>query len=366
LPRTDAGAATPRRDADDTRARDAACRQRWPVRLARLVVAVASLLACPWAIPEADAARGADARGAAVGGQHRRGAAAAAVRPGPARAAPPAVRQRQAGSSRRIVATAARKPAAAARPDPANNAGAPVSPAVSRALDRAARATGADPALLLAMAWKESRFDPAARNPLSSARGLMQFTRATWLEAVRDFGPRHGLAGHAALLSTDPRDGAISARDPRHLARILKLRDDPRLSAVMAAERIAGERGGLERALGRAAAPADLYLVHLLGPAGARRFLAELRRAPSRPALEAVGQDSVGANQGVFVARGDGSGGRALSLAEVYAAVEGSVAEQRTARAGLLSEPAVASAAGATARRDARSGARPMEVAEAR
>ena len=63
----------------------------------------------------------------------------------------------------------------------------------------------------------------------------MQFTDATWLEAVRDFGPRHGLARHAAPLSTDRRDGTISARDPRHLARILKLRDDPRLSAVMAA-----------------------------------------------------------------------------------------------------------------------------------
>jgi hypothetical protein len=227
-----------------------------------------------------------------------------------------------------------------------------------RALSGAARATGADPALLLAMAWKESRFDPAARNPFSSARGLMQFTDATWLEVVRDFGPRHGLARHAAHLATDPRTGTISARDPRRLAQVLKLRDDPRLSALMAAERIAHEREGLERALGRAAAPADLYAVHLLGPAGARRFLAELRRAPSRPALEAVGQDSVGANRGVFVARGTG---RPLSLAEVHAAFGSVVEEQRTARAGLLGGLTAPSAA-RTSRRDAHW----VELAEAR
>ena len=211
------------------------------------------------------------------------------------------------------------------------------------------------------MAWKESRFDPAARNPLSSARGLMQFTEATWLEAVRDFGPRRGLARHAAALSTDHRDGTISTRDPRHLARLLKLRGDPRLSALMAAERVSGERAALERALGRAAAPADLYAVHLLGPAGARRFLAELRRAPERPAVEAVGRDSVAANRGVFLARGTG---RPFSLAEVHAAIASTVEEQRTARAGLLAR--LTAPAADRADRLGAPGAHWVELAEAR
>jgi soluble lytic murein transglycosylase-like protein len=69
------------------------------------------------------------------------------------------------------------------------------------ALQRAEAATGANPALLLAIARRESGFDPAARNHRSSARGLMQFTSATWLEVVRDFGQRHGLAQHAVALS---------------------------------------------------------------------------------------------------------------------------------------------------------------------
>ncbi len=125
----------------------------------------------------------------------------------------------------------------------------------------------------------------------------------------------------------------------------------------MAAERINREQAGLERILGRTAAPADLYVVHLLGPAGARRFLAELRRAPASPAATAVGQDSVNVNQGVFVAHGSG---RPLSLAEVYAAIGRLVEEQRTAHAGPLADIVVFSTTD-TSRR----GASWVEVAEA-
>jgi hypothetical protein len=98
--------------------------------------------------------------------------------------------------------------------------------------------------------------------------------------------------------------------------------------------------------------------VHLLGPAGARRFLSELRRAPSRPALEAVERDSVGANRGVFMARGTG---RPLSLAEVHAGFGSVVEEQRAARAGLPEGPTAPSAA-----RTGHGGAHWVELAEAR
>jgi hypothetical protein len=106
--------------------------------------------------------------------------------------------------------------------------------------------------------------------------------------------------------------------------------------------------------------------VHLLGPAGARRFLAELRRATSRPALEAVERDDVEANRGVFLARGasGGGGGRPLSVAEVHAAFESAVEEQRTSRAGLLAR-LTAPAADRADRRGA-PGADWVEVAEAR
>jgi hypothetical protein len=179
--------------------------------------------------------------------------------------------------------------------------------------------TGIDPALLLAIARRESGFDPAARN--------MQFTTATWLEVVRDFGQRHGLARQAAALSAAPR-GSVP-RDPRLVAEVLRLRDDPRLAAALTAERLESGRGALEQALGRPATPADLYLVHLLGPAGARRFLAELTRTPGRSATEVMGA-AASANRALFI-----QGGRALSLAEVHREVASSLTSDAAAIADI-------------------------------
>ena len=190
--------------------------------------------------------------------------------------------------------------------------------AVLSALQRAEAATGADPTLLLAIARRESGFDPAARNHRSSARGLMQFTSATWLEVVRDFGHRHGLGQEAVALSTAPR-GRVPP-NARLVAAVLRLRDDPQLAAMMTAERLATWRRPLEQALGRQVTPTDLYFVHLLGPAGAQRFLFELARAPGQRAMSVVG-GAAGANRGLFV-----RDGRALSLAEVHRDVAGSLA----------------------------------------
>jgi hypothetical protein len=150
---------------------------------------------------------------------------------------------------------------------------------VRLALEQAAYATGMDAGMLQRIAERESRLDPTARSRSSSATGLMQFTRDTWLEVVRDFGPRHGLTSEAAALRTD-REGQIEARDPGTMRRILLLRENARYSAVLAAERLRAARPGLERTLGREAAPSDLYLVHLLGHTGARRFP---RRAAGHP-----------------------------------------------------------------------------------
>jgi hypothetical protein len=161
----------------------------------------------------------------------------------------------------------------------------------------------------------------------------MQFTEATWLEAVRDHGPQHGLSYEAAVLTTNPASGSISTRQPRVRSRILELRDNPRYAAALAAERINRSRVVLVRALGRPVGPADLYLVHLLGPAGAQRFLTALDRTPTKPAAEFVAADSMALNREVFVERG---GGRPLSLAEVHAWVARSIAGQREMHAPLF------------------------------
>ncbi|WP_408735182.1 transglycosylase SLT domain-containing protein [Muricoccus aerilatus] len=200
--------------------------------------------------------------------------------------------------------------------------------AVVAALSGAEQVTGVGSSVLHAIAARESQFNPTAKNPLSSARGLMQFTRSTWLEVVRDFGERHGLGGYAAALRTD-RAGNITTRDPRVLTRILQMRDDPQLAAVMASERIGQQRAILERELGRPVKPADLYLVHMLGPQGARRFLAELRRNPAASSTTVVGA-AARPNPGVFERHG-----RSLPLSQVYQ----EVAELMQPRATLDGRP---------------------------
>ena len=207
-----------------------------------------------------------------------------------------------------------------------------VSPNVLLALQGAAGARQDDRVLLFALAWRESRCDPDARNPASTARGLMQFTRATWLEAVRDHGAAHGLATHAAALIADPETGDITARDRRLLAELLVLRDDPRLSAALAMARLECERASLARDLRRPVTHADLYMVHFLGTEGARGFLRELARAPSKRASDAVRPEAVAANRNVFIA----DGGRHMSLREVYGAVRSTLGSQRTVYARLL------------------------------
>ena len=209
-------------------------------------------------------------------------------------------------------------------------------------VQHAAARTGADPALLVAMAWRESRLDPQARSAQSSARGLMQFTESTWLETVRDHGARHGLAREAAALTIDRRTGVIGMSDGHALQRLLALRYDPDLAAALAGARLVAAREKLEQAIGREAGVVDLYAVHLLGVSGGRRFLARLNLDPGASAAEAVGREAAERNRGVFFA----PGGRALSMREVHAAmVESTAAGRRLlASAGSVGRFAVADA----------------------
>jgi hypothetical protein len=239
-----------------------------------------------------------------------------------ARQARPADRPAEASRSRaraqptaRASTRPARRPAArATRQEPVLPR---LDPAVLGAVRTASGGREPDGVLLLALAWRESRFDPRADNPASSARGLMQFTRDTWLETIRD----HGGA-----------TGAVSVADPRRLAEILALRDDPRLSAVLAMARIERARARLAAMLGRPVGNVDLYLVHFLGQAGAERFLRQLARTPSHRATPHVGPEVVAANRSVFVTRQ----GRHRSLEEVHAGIRTSLEAQRHAYAAML------------------------------
>ena len=169
----------------------------------------------------------------------------------------------------------------------------------------AATRTGVDFDYLLAQARLESGLNPNAAATTSSARGLYQFTRGTWLDTVRKHGAEHGL-GWAA-------DALKAGADPATRAAILDLRRDPEASASMAAAFASDNAAYLQARIGREPNATDLYMAHFLGPHGAARFLNAKDADPGAVAAAAAPAAAV-ANVAVFTARG----GRARTLAEVY------------------------------------------------
>lgn len=199
-----------------------------------------------------------------------------------------------------------------------------VSPEVANALQLAAEESGIDQHLLSAIAWRESRFDPNAQSRLSSAGGLLQFTNSTWLQLVRDFGARHGAGNYSAEIRKD-QSGALDAPDKDARAAILQLRSDPVLSTRLAADGISQQRIRLGDQLGRSATPADLYLLHVLGPTGAHRFLTAVAQRPSASSLDVAGF-RVLRNAGLLA-----QDGRPLTVRNTYLAVGTMLANYRKA-----------------------------------
>ena len=203
-----------------------------------------------------------------------------------------------------------------------------VPPAILDAIQTAARESGVDPHLLAAIAWRESRFDPDARNSQSSARGLLQFTSGTWLRAVRDYGSEHDVADYAAAIRTSRTGDLIVPEEVK--SAILQLRSNPNLSAKLAADSMKRERIAMEARLGRPVTSADLYLMHVLGPAGAMRFLDALAKRPNESSLK-VASLKVMRNAGLLA-----QDGHPLTVANTYAAAETMLDSQHMDSAPLL------------------------------
>jgi len=125
-------------------------------------------------------------------------------------------------------------------------------------IDQAARQYGVDPVALKAVAFLESKFDPSAKNPRSSAGGLFQQI------------------------------------DSNAKAYGVKNRMDPRQSALGAARFMADNKRTLSRVLGREPNVGELYLAHQQGPGGASKILSN----PNAKAVDIVGADAVKLNGG--------------------------------------------------------------------
>lgn len=208
-------------------------------------------------------------------------------------------------------------------------------PDVVNAIRQASSQTGVDFAYLLEKAATESSFDPAAQARTSSARGLYQFVDRTWLDTMDRHGAKHGYRNVAAAIERDAHGNPYVA-DPQAREYILGLRDDPRVSALMAAEFARDNEHSLEQSLGREVGKAELYMAHFLGAGGAAKFLSEMETNASADAC-AVVPAAARANAAVFY-----DGNKALSLEEVYARFEGTFGETKPAPEALEPQRALA------------------------
>ena len=164
---------------------------------------------------------------------------------------------------------------------------------VRSAIAHAARETGVDFQYMLAQAKIESALNPDANAPTSSAAGLYQFTRGTWLRTLDAHGEKHGLGWASAAIS----GGRIT--DPALAGQIMALRYDPQASALMAGELAGDNRDALVGVLGREPDSAELYLGHFLGSGGASRFLSALSDSPGMSAA-ALLPKAASANRPIF------------------------------------------------------------------
>jgi hypothetical protein len=183
---------------------------------------------------------------------------------------------------------------------------------VIAALRQASAATGSDFHYLLGTAMRESSLKPQAQSSTSSACGLFQFTGQTWLGMVKTTGARHGLGSYADVISQDG-DGHFRVANAADRQAILALRNDAKVSALMAGEFANQTKATLESTLGRNVCEGELYAAHFLGPQAACKLIQMNTAKPDARAADAFPQ-AADANRNVFY-HSDGS---AKSVREVY------------------------------------------------
>ncbi len=187
-----------------------------------------------------------------------------------------------------------------------------VHPQIAAALHNASARTGTDFDYLLDTAMRESSLDPSAKSSTSSAQGLFQFTRQTWLETLKQNGESLGLGQYANAITQD-QAGRYVVADPAARREILALRNDPEASALMAAAYTNASKDRLEAKLGRSVSPGELYVAHFMGAGGATKLISSAEDTPNARADLLFGE-AAAANRSIFY---DASG-RPKTVAEVY------------------------------------------------
>ena len=167
---------------------------------------------------------------------------------------------------------------------------------------------------LLQTAQRESSLNPNAKAPSSSAVGLFQFLDSTWLQVMKEEGPRLGYQQYADAITQD-KDGDYVIKDKTIRAQVLKLREDPQIAADMAAAFTRSNGAYLQDRFGRMPSPGELYIAHFLGPQGAEKMFNAGLQDPDQVAARLFPKQAK-ANPRIFYADG-----HARTVREVYKAL---------------------------------------------
>ena len=169
---------------------------------------------------------------------------------------------------------------------------------VVNALRQASAETGSDFRYLLGTAMCESSLRPDAHAADSSASGLFQFVQQTWLGMVKQYGAKFGLNSYANAIEREP-NGHYAVANQADRTAILSLRNDPKISALMAGEYAQQTRSQMQARLGRNVCGGELYAAHFLGAPAACRLIEMAAHQPNADAASCF-PAAAAANHAVF------------------------------------------------------------------
>ncbi len=182
---------------------------------------------------------------------------------------------------------------------------------IERAFQVASSTTGTSFDYLVKTAIRESNLDPQAKAATSSAAGTFQFIEGTWLETLKQSGGRFGLERYADQIERTS-SGRYVVEDPAMRQKILDLRHDPEVSALMAGALTRKNSAVLQDYLGRPPSDGELYIAHFLGASGAKRLIGLAQSSPDADA-SAVFSKQARANKPIFYdANGAGRSAQAV------------------------------------------------------
>jgi hypothetical protein len=185
---------------------------------------------------------------------------------------------------------------------------------LAQVLNAAGAKTGVDFEYLLQTAIRESSLDPRAKASTSTATGLFQFLEGTWLQVMKDEGPRLGYQ-HFANAITQTASGDFSIQDPALRKEVLKLREDPQIAADLAGAFTRKNGEYLRQRFGRMPSPGELYIAHFLGAHGAEKLFTAGLANPDQVAANLFPKQAK-ANPTIFYERG-----KARTIRQVYRAL---------------------------------------------